>query len=358
MTAVADGSPLPLPYPTPREEGLRWPAEWARQEALLLAWPHDPTTWGEGLPAARSALAKLAAVAGQGQRVHVLAKDAADERDARAHLAAEGARRTSVHRIPTRDAWIRDYGPLVVAGGRGPTRTRLALDFVFNAWGNKYADLVDDDGVPKRLQEVHGLPTRRVHLVLEGGSIDSNGRGTLLTTSQCLLHPNRNPHLVKEEIEAQLREWLGVHHILWLGEGIAGDDTDGHVDDVARFVNPTTVVAAVEEDPADPNFAPLRDNLRRLRAMADQDGRPLEVVPLPMPHPLLGRDGHRLPASYANFVIVNGAVAVPVFGTRRDGGAIRVLERCFPKRRVVGIRCEALVEGFGALHCLSQNLFA
>lgn len=341
--------------PTPREEGYRWPAEWERHEGTWLAWPHDPETWGQVLDEVEDAFTLFAWALGRRETVHVLVTDAAMERRVAARLQAAGVRRAALHRLTTVDSWIRDYGPIVVAKGRGRTRERLALDFTFNAWGGKYPTLEKDDGVPGRLKRVHGLPTRKVGFVLEGGSIEGNGRGTLLTTEQCLLDPNRNPRLVRAEIEAHLREGLGARHVLWLGEGIAGDDTDGHVDDVTRFVNPTTVVTAVEEDPRDENFAPLRDGLRRLRAMADQDGRPLEIVRLPMPPAVFAPGGKRLPASYANFYVGNGVVVVPTFGHARDAQALRILRRCFPGRDVVGIRCEQVVEGLGALHCLSHQ---
>ncbi|MHC5009748.1 MAG: agmatine deiminase family protein [Planctomycetota bacterium] len=353
---MPDPSPLRFRRPTPRDEGYLWPAEWERHEATWLAWPHDEDTWGDGLEDARERMAELAAAAGEGETVHVLVADEEMEADATAHLRAAGARRCRLHRVATCDAWIRDYGPIVVAKGRGRRRARLALDFTFNAWGGKYEALQPDDGVPRRLKRIHGIPTRRPGIVLEGGSIEGNGRGTLLTTEECLLNTNRNPHLSREEIEAHLREWLGVRHVLWLGEGIVGDDTDGHVDDVARFVNPRTVVTVVEDDPRDENHAPLRDNLRRLRAQADQDGRPLQVVALPMPEPVFSDAGTQLPASYANFYVMNRAVAVPTFGSKRDARALRILRRCFPRRRVVGIDCERIVEGFGALHCLSHQL--
>lgn len=353
---MSEGARLRLRHPTPREEGYRWPAEWARHEGTWLAWPHDPDTWSHALPEVEDAFTLLAWILGRREEVHVLVKDAAMDRRVGARLEAAGVRHVRLHRMATRDAWIRDYGPIVVARGRGSSRERLALDFGFNAWGGKYPELEADDGVPRRLQRVHGLPTRRPPIVLEGGSIEGNGKGTLLTTEQCLLNPNRNPHLTREEIEAHLREWLGVRHVLWLGEGITGDDTDGHVDDVARFVGPRTVVATVEEDPRDENHTPLGDNLRRLRAMADQDGRPLDVVTLPMPLPVTSPQGRRLPASYANFYVANGVVVVPTFGQVRDDEALRSLGRCFPGRRVVGIRCERVVEGLGSLHCLSQQL--
>jgi len=345
-----------LKGPTPRSLGFTWPAEWERHEATWLAWPHDPLTWPDCLGEAEAAFAEIACAVGRGETVHLLVRDATREARARAHLAARGARRVRFHRIPTADSWFRDYGPIVVARGRGRARQRLALDFVFNAWGGKYPALARDSRIPRRIAPIHGLPPRSVPYVLEGGSIDGNGRGTLLTTEQCLLHPNRNPACSREEVEWHLREALGVRHVLWLGEGIAGDDTDGHVDDITRFVSPRAVVTAVEEDPKDPNHAPLQDNLRRLRAMADQDGRPLEVVPLPMPEAVWAGDGRRLPASYANFYVANRCVCVPVFGQRRDAKALSVLRRCFPRREIVPVRCERFVEGMGAIHCVTQQL--
>jgi len=353
---VPDPTPLRFRRPTPRDEGYRWPAEWERHAGTWLAWPHDPETWGGILDEVEDAFTLFAWAVGRKETVHVLVQDAAMERRVGARLQAADVRHVALHRVATVDSWIRDYGPIVVVRGRGTSRERLALDFVFNAWGGKYPTLAQDDAVPGRLKRIHGLPTRKVGLVLEGGSIEGNGKGTLLTTEQCLLHPNRNPQLVRAEIEAHLREWLGVRHVLWLGEGIAGDDTDGHVDDITRFVNATTVVTAVEPDPRDENHAPLQDGLRRLRAMADQDGRPLEVVQLPMPPAVFARDGKRLPASYANFHVANGVVVVPTFGHANDAKALRILRRCFPTRDVVGIRCEKVVEGLGALHCLSHQL--
>jgi agmatine deiminase len=347
---------LPLPRPTPRERGFSWPAEWERHEGTWLAWPHDERTWPGCLPEAEGAFATLAAAVGEGETVHLLVKDAATEARARARLSAAGARRVVLHRIPTADSWFRDYGPIVVAKGRGRSRRRLALDFVFNAWGRKYRSLLPDDGIPPRLVRIHRLPTWRSDLVLEGGSIEGNGRGTILTTEQCLLHENRNPRLTKQEIEACLREAFGAPQVLWLGEGIAGDDTDGHIDDIARFTGPASVVAVEPPGRSDPDHAPLADNLRRLRAMADRDGRPLEVATLPSPDPVFAHDGRRLPASYANFYVSNAAVCVPVFGGRRDERALRMLRRAFRGRRIAPIRCERLVEGMGTLHCVTQQI--
>jgi agmatine deiminase len=349
-------TPRDLPRLTPRAQGYLWPAEWEPHEGTWLAWPHDPLTWPGCVDQAEAAMARLAAAVSQGERVHMLVKDAATAARAKAQLAAAGARHLTLHAVKTADSWFRDYGPIVVARGKGKARRRLAIDFTFNAWGNKYATLKADDDIPWRTRSVVGMPVARTSFVLEGGSIEGNGRGTLLTTTQCLLHENRNPRLTREEIELRLREWLGVRHILWLGEGVEGDDTDGHIDDITRFVDATTVVTVVEDDRKDKNHEPLLENLRRLRAMADQDGRPLEVVELPMPGFVAAGDGRRLPASYANFYVANGCVCVPVFGHANDAKALRVLKRCFPGRTIVPIRCEKLVEGMGTLHCVSQQI--
>ncbi|MDD1669067.1 MAG: agmatine deiminase family protein, partial [Methanomicrobiales archaeon] len=223
----------------------------------------------------------------------------------------------------------------------------------FNAWGGKYPGMIRDTRIPSCLESRLGLPLFRPGIVLEGGSIDVNGRGTVLTTEQCLLSPNRNPRLTKADLGSYLGEYLGAPQVIWLEGGIAGDDTDGHVDDVARFVNPSTVVCAVEEDPGDENFRVLRENERILRAARDQDGDPLTVIPLPMPRPF-GGDA-RLPASYLNFYIGNRAVLVPVFSDPGDAPALRVLGDLFPGRKAVGIDCRALVEGMGAIHCITQQ---
>jgi agmatine deiminase len=237
------------------------------------------------------------------------------------------------------------------AGGR----EQLILDWGYNAWGGKYPPFELDDVVPTRIARELGIPVVSPGIVLEGGSIDVNGAGLLLTTEQCLLNPNRNPTLSRTEIEGYLRDFLGVGKILWLGDGIEGDDTDGHIDDLTRFTDPGTVVTVVEEDPRDSNYGPLRDNLERLRGMTDEAGRPFRIVELPMP-PALYQDGQRLPASYANFYIANGLVLVPVFGCDRDAEALAIIAGCFPGRRVVGIDCRDVVVGLGTLHCLSQQV--
>ena len=264
----------------------------------------------------------------------------------------------SLHLIPTNDAWARDYSPIFITrqqAGQTEITTEIALiDWMFNTWGGKYPPWDADNAVPQHVAAALSMPRFAPGLVLEGGSIDVNGCGTLLTTESCLLHPNRNPSLSKQTIEDSLKSYLGVQNVLWLGDGIAGDDTDGHIDDIARFVNPTTVVCAVEEDPTDVNYLPLQDNVARLQAMRDQAGRPLTIVPLPMPGPVYsGRE--RLPASYANFYIANNVVLAPTYDHPNDQQALDILQELFSTRRVVGIPCRELVVGLGAIHCVTMQ---
>ncbi|HEX2268641.1 MAG TPA: agmatine deiminase family protein, partial [Pyrinomonadaceae bacterium] len=233
-------------------------------------------------------------------------------------------------------------------------------DWIFNAWGNKYESLKQDDGVPRLLEPQLQLRRFEPGIVLEGGAIDVNGAGCVLTTEQCLLNPNRNPQLSRDEIEDYLKQFLGVSKVLWLGEGIVGDDTDGHIDDIARFAGPHTIVCALEEDPEDANYELLQDNLARLKSMTDAGGRPFEIVTLPMPGIVGGtstgtRDLDRLPASYANFYIANNVVLAPVFGHANDVHAVETLQRVFPTRRVTPINCEPLVWGMGTIHCVTQQ---
>jgi len=299
------------------------------------------------------------------ERVRIIVRDRAMETKARAVLRRAGAdeSRIDYFRFPTDRSWARDYGPIFVRSGRG--RGGLAVaDFRFNAWA-KYPDWRRDDRVASRAAGALRLQTvapevevegERRRLVLEGGGIDVNGRGCLLTTEECLLSPvqERNPGLSREALESALARYLGARKVLWLGRGIAGDDTHGHVDDLARFVDPRTVVAVEERNPDDENHQPLLENLERLWRMTDQDGKPLLVVTLPMPRPL-GFDGQRLPASYANFYLANGLVLVPTFNDPADRVALSILSDLFPDREVTGIHCVDLVWGLGTLHCMTHE---
>jgi agmatine deiminase len=372
--------------PTPAELGYRMPAEWRRHSATWLSWPKDPETWPERVPQVEDIFLKMMAALAPHETVNLLVDDETTEAGVRARCTFPGSENIRFHQIATVDSWIRDYGPNFLVSdtlqfvdefGKRPLNAKKPLDeavdklkcvghslayndWIFNAWGNKYEELKKDDSIPERLESMLNVPRFEPGIVMEGGSIEVNGAGCVLTTEQCLLNPNRNRHLSRVEIEQYLKNYLGVEKALWLGEGIVGDDTDGHIDDIARFVAPDVIVCAVEEDPDDANFELLQDNLRRLQAMTDVQGRRFEIVTLPMPGVVGGtstgnRDLDRLPASYANFYIANGVVLAPIFGHTNDPRALRVLEKLFPSRRVVGINCKALVWGMGTIHCVTQQ---
>lgn len=332
------------------------PAEWEPHRGTWLSWPHKEASWPGKFTPVPAVFARMIGELVSHEEVHINVAGPDMESDARDVLAAAAVpvARVFFHHIPTNDAWCRDHGPIFIQRDRGSSRDQAIVDWGFNAWGGKYPPFDLDDVVPTRIGRELGLPVFAPGIVMEGGSLDVNGRGTLLTTESCLLNPNRNPELTGDEIERYLRDYLGVRRILWLGDGIVGDDTDGHVDDLTRFTDPRTVVTVVEDDPADPNYGPLRDNLARLRSMRDQDGEPFRIETLPMPRPL-EHEGQRLPASYANFYIANGVVLLPTYDPERDESARLTLQELFPGRRVVGIDCTDLVWGLGAFHCVSQQ---
>jgi len=333
------------------------PAEWRKHAATWLTWPKDPETWPDRVAQVEEIYIQIIAALTPHETVNLLVDDLATEHAVRDRCTFASAHNIRFHHILTVDSWIRDYGPNFLIDGSG----RIAFnDWIFNAWGNKYETLKHDDGVPLFLEPVLQFRRFAPGIVLEGGAIDVNGAGCVLTTEQCLLNPNRNPHLTRPEIEEYLKNYLGVSKVLWLGEGIVGDDTDGHIDDIARFVAPDVIICAVEEDPADANYELLQDNLARLKSMTDANGRAFEIVTLPMPGSVGGtstdtRNLDRLPASYANFYIANGVVLAPVFGHVNDQRAVETLQRAFSDRRVVPINCEPLVWGMGTIHCVTQQ---
>ena len=341
---------------TPAQLGYHMPAEWAPHRGTWLSWPHKEASWPGKFGPVPGIFAAMVRELADREEVHINVAGPGMETSVRVLLGDAGADAGNVffHYNPTNDAWCRDHGPVFVERTRGGTRDQAIVDWGYNAWGGKYPPYDLDDVIPARIGAELGLPVFQPDIVMEGGSIDVNGRGTLLTTEACLLNPNRNPRLDRAGIEGYLRDYLGVRKILWLGDGIAGDDTDGHVDDLTRFVDEQTVVTVIEEDPADQNYEPLQENLERLRGMTDQDGRPLRVVTLPMPRPL-AHDGQRLPASYANFYIANGLVLLPTYDPPRDEEALATLASLFPGRDVVGIDCTDLVWGLGAFHCVTQQ---
>jgi agmatine deiminase len=342
---------------TPAQLGYRMPAEWEPHHATWFTWPRPegisfPDKYDTVPPVYAALICELVKF----EEVHLNVWHADMEAWVRGLLAKHDTPldRVRFHHFPAYEPWCRDHGPIFVVREQAGQRQRAVVDWGYNAWGGKYPPFDLDDAVPQHVARLRGLPLFSPGLVMEGGALDVNGCGTLLTTSSCLLNPNRNPLLTQPQIEQYLRDYLGVTNILWLGEGIAGDDTDGHVDDITRFVNPTTVVTVVEEDPADANHEPLLENLKLLRTMRDEKGRPLRVVELPMPG-VVEYEGQRLPASYANFYIANGIVLVPTYRHPNDARALEILQREFPGRRVIGIDSTELIWGLGSFHCISQQ---
>jgi agmatine deiminase len=338
----------------PAEQGYRLPAEWEPHEATWLSWPHNRDSWPGVFAGVEPAMIAFVRALAECEPVYVNVLDAAHERHVRGLLAkAAPPERLRFFRIPTNDAWCRDHGAIFVT--RAGPEPRLAVDFDYNAWGGKYPPFDRDQAAGRQMADALRVPRfARPDVVLEGGSIEVNGAGALLTTEQCLLNPNRNPTLSRADIERLLRASFAVTEILWLGDGIEGDDTDGHIDDLTRFVAPAKVVTVMEPDTGDKNHEPLAAN-RRLLAQLTVAGRPLEVVELPMPEPQYLED-QRLPASYANFYVANGAVLVPVFGCKQDAVACAILADCFPGRRILPIDCRVIVAGLGTLHCLTQQV--
>lgn len=345
---------------TPYSLGYRMPAEWDRHEATWLAWPHELTDWPGKFAPIPWVYADIVRHLASVERVRILVKDRDAESRARGVLQKAHADLANVDfiRVPTNRGWIRDFGPIFVKNGKNGEVA--ATHWLFNAWA-KYDDYKHDSvafthanrRLKHRVWQPHHAGRRAV---LEGGSIDVNGRGTLLTTEECLLSPvqARNPGVSREELEQLFRDNLGATHVLWLKNGIAGDDTHGHVDDLARFVDVNTVVTVVEQEKSDANYAPLAENLALLQSMRDQDGKPLRIETLPMPAPV-SFAGQRLPASYANFYIANKLVLVPTFNDPNDRIALEKLTSLFPDRQVVGIACRDLVLGLGTIHCMTQQ---
>lgn len=343
--------------PTPAALGYRMPAEWEPHVGTWFSWPRPegisfPGKYDTVPPVYAELIRHLVQV----EEVHINVWHAEMEDWVRGLLRETRTPldRVQFHHFPSYEPWCRDHGPIFLVRDQGGCHERAIVDWGYNAWGGKYPPFDLDDAVPQHVAKFRNLPLFTPGIVMEGGSLDVNGCGTLLTTEACLLNPNRNPDLDRGQIEAHLRDYLGVRNILWLSDGIVGDDTDGHVDDLTRFVDGNTVVTVVEPDPADENHAPLKENSERLRTMKDQDGRLLRVVELPMPR-CIEHDGQRLPASYANFYIANGIVLVPTYRDPRDAEALRILQSVFPKHRVIGVDSLELIWGLGSFHCISQQ---
>ena len=352
------------PAQTPRDLGFRMPAEWEPHQATWLAWPHNPEDWPGKFQPIPWVYAEIVRLLSARERVHILVEDAKAQQRIEGILTRAGAHldRVIFHAWPTNRGWTRDSGPIFVRNVEG----RVALtNWRFNAWA-KYSDWQLDDQVPGRVAELLDFPEwqpaielengTKHRVVLEGGSIDTNGQGVLLTTEECLLSEvqQRNPGISRPQLEQAFHDFLGIDQVIWLGRGIAGDDTHGHVDDITRFVGPATIVTAVEPNGTDPNYAPLMENLERLKAARTLDGKQFDLVELPLPRPVVF-SGQRLPASYANFYIANDLVLVPTFHDPNDRIALNILAEVFPEREVIGIHSVDLVWGLGTLHCMTQQ---
>ena len=348
-----------LPAATPHAAGYRMPAEWALHEATWIAWPHNRSDWPGRFQPIAWVYADIVRALAQVEQVHILVEDRAAATRVRGMLRRCGALLENIHfhEWPTDRVWTRDSGPIFVQNEAGEV---AITDWRFNAWA-KYRNWRHDDALPGRAAELLALPAWQPtldgrRLVLEGGSIDTNGEGVLLTTEECLLSEvqARNPGLSREQLEKVFSEYLGIDQVIWLGRGIAGDDTHGHVDDIARFVNAATVVTVIEPNKDDENHAPLQENFERLEQARDREGKPFRIATLPCPAPVVF-EGQRLPASYANFYIANGIVLVPTFNDPNDRLALNTLAELFPAHTVSGIHCGDFIWGLGALHCMTQQ---
>lgn len=340
---------------TPRQAGYYFPAEFSRHSATWLSWPHKEASWPGKIASIYPFYCQFVKELAKGEEVCINVADEAMRASAIRHLQAAGADLEMVRFFlhPTNDAWCRDHGPAFLINPAARQK-KVIVDWGYNAWGNKYPPFDLDDVIPTLVGKALNLPVYHPGIIMEGGSVDFNGKGTLITSTCCLLNPNRNAHLNQEQVEDYLRGYYGVDQVLWVKEGIIGDDTDGHIDDTVRFIDEDTVVTVIEEDAADENYALLRENLADLSTMRLLNGKQLNIIELPMPDAVIYED-QRLPASYANFYIANESVIVPTYRCDQDEKALQILQDCFPARRVVGIDSTEIIWGLGSFHCLSQQ---
>lgn len=339
---------------TPKSLGFYFPAEFAPHTSTWLSWPHKEASWPGKIETIYPVYAQFIKLVAEGENVNVNVVDEAMKTKAMRLVQDAGADMSKVHFFihPTNDAWCRDHGPAFLI--HREENKKMILDWGYNAWGGKYPPFDLDDNIPTLIGKHLNLPVVYPGIVMEGGSVDFNGKGTVLTTTSCLLNKNRNPRLSQKEIEQYLVDYYGVDNILWLGDGIIGDDTDGHIDDITRFTNADTVLTVIEEDKSDENYEPLQENLKLLKTMRLENGKPLNIVELPMPSAVVYED-MRLPASYANFYIANKYVVVPTFRDKNDERALSIIQSCFPDRKVVGLDSWDIIWGLGSFHCLSQQ---
>ena len=340
---------------TPKELGYYFPAEFAPHEATWLSWPHKEASWPGKIEAIYPYYAQFIKILSQSERVRINVADEAMKAFALKYIEQAGADLNQVEFYfhPPNDAWCRDHGPGFLINPDAKQK-KVIVDWGYNAWGGKYPPFDLDDVIPTLIGKQFDIPVFHPGIVMEGGSVEFNGAGTLLTSTACLLNPNRNPHLNQGQIEQYLRNYYGVEQILWVDEGVVGDDTDGHIDDTVRFVNEDTVLTVVESDSNDENYALLQHNLQQLKQMRLLNGKQLNIVELPMPDAVIWED-QRLPASYANFYISNKHVIVPTFRCAKDDVALSIIQSCFKDREVIGIDSTEIIWGLGSFHCLSQQ---
>lgn len=339
---------------TPKQLGFHFPAEFEKHTATWLSWPHKEASWPGKIESIYPAYSFFVKVLAQSEHVHINVADMVMKTKALEHLSRASVNLSAIqfHFNPTNDAWCRDHGPAFLINKK--EKKKAIVDWGYNAWGEKYPPYDLDDVIPTRIGTDLKLQVFNPDLIMEGGSVDFNGAGTVLTTTACLLNKNRNPGLTKEQIEEYLINYYGVEQVLWLGDGIIGDDTDGHIDDITRFVNTDTVVTVVEEDKSDGNYEVLQENLKMLKVARLLNGKPLNIIELPIPTPVLN-EGQRLPASYANFYICNRHVIVPTYRCKNDHKALQILGQAFPQHEVIGIDSVDIIWGLGSFHCLSQQ---
>ncbi len=339
----------------PASLGYKFPAEFAPHLATWLSWPHKEASWPGKIDSIYPNYAQFIKYLTLGEEVRINVVDDAMKSFAIGHLNRAGVdlNKVAFFMHPTNDAWCRDHGPAFLINESAPDR-KVIVDWNYNAWGNKYPPFDLDDVIPTLIGKHFNLPVFHPGIVMEGGSVEFNGKGSLMTSKACLLNENRNPHLNQSQIEDYLCNFYGVSQILWVDDGIVGDDTDGHIDDTVRFVNEDTVITVVESDKQDENYDLLQTNLKQLKAMRLISGKQLNIVELPMPDPVIYED-QRLPASYANFYISNKHVIVPTFRSDKDDKALQIIAQCFPNRETVGIDSTDIIWGLGSFHCLSQQ---
>lgn len=339
---------------TPKQMGFHFPAEWANHTATWLSFPHKEASWPGKLESIYPIYAKFIKELAQAEKVRINVNDEAARIKALCFLMQAEANLENIEFFmhPTNDAWCRDHGPAFLINPE--SKEKMIVDWGYNAWGNKYPPYDLDDHIPTKIAEKLGLKVVYPNIVMEGGSVEFNGKGTVLTSKACLLNPNRNPHLNQDQIEKYLSDYYGIDQILWLGDGIVGDDTDGHIDDITRFVNEDSVVTVVETNKKDENYNILQENLKLLKGFRLLNGKQLNVIELPMPSAVVF-DGQRLPASYANFYIGNASVIVPTYRCQQDRQALDILQKCFPKHKIVGLDSTDIIWGLGSFHCLSQQ---